>query len=396
MIRIDRSAEVEGAQMHKLRRMAAGIAAAAAVAMVATTAVPALADPPKGTVPTAYDIVGVGSNTDENLFSALTASYNATIKAPSAAHPDVYSWNATPPGSTSTAKTYIAPKAGCSAKTLRPNGSGAGLKALDANTKDGKTGDYCIDFARSSSSRSSSSPKPAAGGVSYVALATDAVTYATRDTGAAKGKPETYAPKNLSLLQLRKILLCTDTNWKQVGGPNEPIKAYLPQISSGTYSFFIKKLGISVQGGCVNVSLEENQGLSKAFDSPNAIFIYSVADYIAQKYHSPLAGHAPKAGQNQFGTDEIGYLGLNKIDGVSPVTTAKIPTINKAFKATTFTRTIYDIVRWTKGTPGNLPANLVPFFGSKAVGGFVCSNKTAVAEIADYGFLPVATCGSGS
>jgi ABC-type phosphate transport system substrate-binding protein len=382
--------------MHKLRRLAAGIAAAAAVAMVATAAVPALADPPKGTVPTAYSIVGVGSNTDENLFSALTASYDATIKVPSAAHPDVYSWNATPPGSTSTATTYITPKAGCSAKTVRPNGSGAGLKTLDANTKDGKTGYYCLDFARSSSSRSSSAPKPAAGGVSYVALATDAVTYATRDTGATKKVPATYAPKNLSLAQLRKIFLCTDTNWKQVGGPNEPIKAYLPQTSSGTYSFWIKKLGITSQGGCVNVKLEENQGLSPQFNSPNAIFIYSVADYIAQKYHSPLPGHAPKAGQNKFGTDQIGFLGLNKIDNISPLTTAKTPTINAAFKKTTFTRTIYDVVRWTKGTPGNLPAKLVPFFGSKAAGGFVCKNTTAIAEIADYGFLPTATCGSGS
>jgi ABC-type phosphate transport system substrate-binding protein len=380
--------------MHKLRRLAAGIAATAAVAMVATAAVPALADPPKGTVPTAYSIVGVGSNTDENLFSALTASYNATIKAPSAAHPHVYSWNATPPGSTSTATTYITPKAGCSAKTVRPNGSGAGLSALDDNTKVGKY--YCIDFARSSSSRSSKAPKPGSNGVSYVALATDAVTYATRDTGAAKGQPETYAPKNLTLAQLRKIFLCTDTNWKQVGGPNQPIKAYLPQTSSGTYSFWIKKLGITAQGGCVNVKLEQNQGLSKAFDSPNAIFIYSVADYIAQKYHSPLAGHAPTAGQNKFGTDQIGYLGLNKIDGISPVTTAKIPTINPAFKTTTFTRTIYDIVRWTAGTRDHIPAYLEPFFGSKAARGYVCSNKTAIAEIADYGFLPAATCGSGS
>src|SRR5580698_6617306 len=99
MIRIDRSAEVEGAQMHKLRRMAAGIAAAAALAVVAT-AVPALADPPAGSggkaavVPAAYDLVGVGANTDDNLFNQLTASYDAKISAGkhSASHPYVYSW----------------------------------------------------------------------------------------------------------------------------------------------------------------------------------------------------------------------------------------------------------------------------------------------------------------
>jgi hypothetical protein len=37
---------VEGEQMHKLRTLTAGIAAAAAIAIVASAAVPALADPP--------------------------------------------------------------------------------------------------------------------------------------------------------------------------------------------------------------------------------------------------------------------------------------------------------------------------------------------------------------
>jgi ABC-type phosphate transport system substrate-binding protein len=384
--------------MLKLRTLAAGIAATAAVAMVATAAVPALADPPGEIHPAAFAIVGVGANTDENLFNALTGSYNATIAHPSAARPHVYSFNATLPGSTSTAIQHIEPKIGCSAKTVRPNGSGAGLKALDQNAKAGKTGDYCIDFSRSSSSRSSTAPAPGKGGVSYVALATDAVTYATRDTGATKTVPATYAPKSLTLAQLRAIFLCKDTNWSQggLGGPNQPIKAYLPQTSSGTYSFWIKKLGITAQGSCVNVTLEENQGLSKQFNSPNAIFIYSVADWIAQKYHSPLAGKKPTAAQNKFGTDQIGYLGLNKIAGISPITAAKVPTINTAFKKTGFTRTIYDVVRWTAGTPGNLPKALVPFFGSKAAKGYVCSNKTAIAEIADYGFLPTASCGSAS
>ena len=284
--------------MRQLRKLAAGIAVAAAVAMAASAGT-ALADPPtsggKQVVPGTVDVVSVGANTDENLFNALTGSYNATIAHPSAAHPHVYSFNATLPGSTSTAVQHIEPKIGCSAKTVRPNGSGAGLKALDQNAKAGKTGDYCLDFSRSSSSRSSSAPAPGKGGVSYVALATDAVTYATRDTGATKTVPATYAPKTLTVAQLRAIFLCKDTNWKQVGGANAPIKAYLPQISSGTYSFFIKKLGITLQGGCVNVALEENQGLSKQFNSPNAIFIYSVADWIAQKYHSPLAGHKPTA-----------------------------------------------------------------------------------------------------
>jgi ABC-type phosphate transport system substrate-binding protein len=388
--------------MNRLRQLTAGVAIAAAVAIAASTAPAAFADPVassgKAIVPKSYDVVGAGADTDQFLFDQLSADYNKTITPAedSAKHPWFLNWDATKPGSTSSAPTKITAKAGCAAIT-RPNGGNAGLKALDANAKDGKgaAATYCIDFARTSSGRAPGSPPPAKGGVVYVALATDAVTYATRDTGATKTIPATYAPKTLNLAQLKKIFLCTDTNWNQVGGPNQPIKAYLPQAGAATTTFWLKKLGITAPGGCVNQALEQNQGLSKQFNSPNAIFIYSVADWIAQKYHSPLAGKKPTAAQNKFGTNEIGYLGLNKIDGISAVTTAKVPTINTAFKKTTFTRTIYDIVRWAP-TADHIPAYLNRFFGPKAAGGYVCSNKTAIAEIADYGFLPTAACGSGS
>ena len=145
----------------------------------------------------------------------------------------------------------------------------------------------------------------------------------------------------------------------------------------------------------MNQALEQNQGLSKQFNSPNAIFIYSVADWIAQKYHSPLAGNKPTATQNAFGTDEIGFLGLNKIDGVSPVTTAKIPTINTAFKKTTLTRTIYDIVRWA---PTGRPHPGLPEPVLRAEGGrrLRLLQQDRDRAIADYGFLPTVTCGSGS
>ena len=386
--------------MHRLRQLTVGVAIAAAVAIAASTA-PALADPisnsGKAAVPTSYDIVGVGADTDQFLFDQLSVDYNKKIPATEHGpkHPWFFNWDATKPGSTSTAKTKITTKAGCPVIT-RPNGGNAGISALDDNTLDGKSGHYCIDFARTSSGRSATSPAPGKGGVLYVALAEDAVTYATRDNHATKTVPATYAPKSLTLSQLKKIFLCTDTNWKQVGGANAPIKAYLPQAGAATTTFWLKKLGISEPGSCVNQALEQNQGLSAQFNSPNAIFIYSVADWIAQKYHSPLPGKKATASQNQFGTDQVGFLGLDKIDGVSPVTTARVPTINKLFKATGFTRTIYDVVRWTATTANHIPAALEPFFSGKAEGGYVCSNKTAIAAIADYGFLPTATCGSGS
>jgi ABC-type phosphate transport system substrate-binding protein len=385
--------------VHRLRQLTAGIAIAATAAIITATAAtpPALADPVnssgKAVTPQSYDIVSVGADTDEYLFDQLSALYDASIPAKdhNAKHPYLYSWDATKPGSTSTAKTTIVPKAGCGAIT-RPNGGNAGLTALDDNEVDGKSGHYCIDFARTSSGRSSTAPAPGKGGVAYVALAEDAVTYATRDTGATKTVPATYAPKSLTAAQLKDIFLCTDTNWDQVGGRDAQIKAYLPPASAATTTFWLKALKITEPGSCVNQSLEQNQGLSKQFDSPNAIFIYSVGDWIAQKYHSAIPGKKPTASQNQYGSDQIGYLGLNKIDGVSPLTTAKIPSINKGFKVTGFTRTLYDIVRWAS-TSDHIPAYLEPILSHA---GFFCHNSKATKAIENYGFLPAATCGSAS
>ena len=93
--------------MRQLRKLAAGIAVAAAVAMAASAGT-ALADPPtsagKQVVPGTVDVVAFGANTDENLFNALSGAYDKTVtpKEHSAAHPYLYSWNATVPGSTST------------------------------------------------------------------------------------------------------------------------------------------------------------------------------------------------------------------------------------------------------------------------------------------------------
>ena len=45
---------------------------------------------------------------------------------------------------------------------------------------------------------------------------------------------------------------------------------------------------------------------------------------------------------------------------------------------------------------GRLPKALVTVLRLKASKGYVCTNKTAITEIADYGFLTNASCGSAS
>jgi hypothetical protein len=58
--------------MRILSKLVAGAAVLATVTMI--SAGPALADPPKGTVPADTDIVGVGSNTSEFLLDLRASS----------------------------------------------------------------------------------------------------------------------------------------------------------------------------------------------------------------------------------------------------------------------------------------------------------------------------------
>jgi ABC-type phosphate transport system substrate-binding protein len=388
---------MEECGMRKLARLFAGTAsvAAAAVLVAGTTVTSASADPignnGKPVVPQSYDVVGVGSNTTEFVLDQISVDYNKTVKDHNANNPYFYSWDAVPPGVNTPGNYLITPKAGCSSKTVRPNGSTAGLEALDENEFDGKTGHYCIDFARSSSSRSSKAPKEGPGGVEYVAFAKDAITWATR----TKAKGGSDAPQSLDLTQLEGIFKCTTTNWDKVGGKNAAIKVYLPQPGSGTLSTWEKFMGITTPGSCVSQAPEENEGSYQGFNSPNAIFIFSIGSYVAQEYHSAACGKKPTASQNEFGCDNAGYLGLDAIDGVAPLTSAKVPTINPKFP-TYYWRTLYNILRWTSETPTHIYERLEPFFDSShdAVKGYLCNNKTAIADIEDYGFVPTSACGT--
>ncbi|MBV9856489.1 MAG: substrate-binding domain-containing protein [Streptosporangiaceae bacterium] len=351
--------------------MASGIASAS----------PVVNDPPKGVTPKATDVVGVGSDTIEFLLDQLSVDYNK-----SHATPHLYSWDATNP-TTGAVGDKIVTKAGC-AKIARPDGSSAGIAALDNNTLDGKTGHFCIDFARSSRGRAATDPKFGPGGISFVALAKDAVTYATRD----KAHGGTDAPANLSTAQLTNIYLCKVTNWKQVGGKNAAIKPFLPQTGSGTRAFFLKAINVTTPGTCVNSSVQENEGTNPALNSGNVIVPFSTAKFIAEVFHSAKCGKKPTGTQNMFGCDTHGVLGLNNINGTKPtVGTGVNTTPNPAFTPA-FVRFVYDVVRWSN-TGSHIPPYEQGFFGR---GGYFCSNPTAEKDIRSYGFLITPLCGVAS
>jgi ABC-type phosphate transport system substrate-binding protein len=412
--------------MRMLSKLLAGVAVAATT--IALTAGPALADPPGKTVPRPTDAVSVGANTTQYLFDQISKQYNT---ANPSATTKFYSWDATNPV-TGAIGDEIETKSNC-ADIARPDGGGAGITALEANTADPKSpGNYCIDYARTASARTSSEPACASGGICFVSMAGDAVTWADR-SAAAGG---TDAPASLTSAQLAKIYECTDTNWDQVGGQNAPIEAFLPQTSAATRTFWLTALGGGTTpitpGNCVidgttsdPNSLEENEGVNPLLNTPEGIFIYSVGDYISQVYHSAACINSdcspnssnvvctPKKAQNKFGCNESGVLQLGAIGSGStskpttpwPLTpTSKNVKINANFSIL-FQRTLSEVVRYDPNTADHIPGgesgspggiNLEQFFGAS---GYLCTNSSAQKEIKDYGFLSswkLSTCGAVS
>ena len=376
------------------------VGTAVAVTAVAMAAPSALADPPGGVTPKYFDVVGVGSSTTTYIMDQISVDYNDTHHTHNSTHPWIYSWDAAPTGA-----LFVA-KQGCKPITRSSvNGSSAGIAALAAGAK-GAHGAFCADFGRSSRARKSTDPKLGPGGIAFVTFARDAITYATRI--AAKGGSN--APKNLTTADLTKIYTCSVRNWSAFGGKPGTILAILPQSKSGTYASFLSDIGVTTPGPCITTSttLEENQGIAAVFNSPNAIYPFSIGRWLAQEYRSPkcliesgsvcVKTAKPGPGQNLFGAAINGFLGLNSINGTKPTAgVGSKQVINPAFTPKFF-RFIYNVVRYSSTTPTHIPAYLEGFFNpaSERIPGYLCANKKAKADIVAYGFLNTPFCGAVS
>jgi len=355
-------------------RISMGLTITGAVAAVlGILAGPAVADPPVGIVPAHTSIVGVGSDTTQAVLNQISLDYDRTT-----ATRKLYSFDAT-------GSATIVTKTGCAAIT-RPNGSSAGITALKANARpSGDATDFCIDFARSSRS-----PKAGDGTtthLAFVAYAKDAVTWSANAT--------TNAPASLSTPQLRAIYSCNAALlgtgktgrviWNEVGGTSTAaVVPVIPQSSSGTRSFFLSKIGVTTLGSCVvptNNSVVENEGTNPIFanaNKANEVFPYSVAVYLAQTVHNHGAGTQ-------------GQLKLHSVNGVAPTTgTGTATKINPAFP---YIRSVYNVVR-DNAAANHVPTYLQPIFGAGNDTGYICTNATAQADLASFGFLSLGSnCG---
>jgi hypothetical protein len=384
----------EELKMRMLHKVMAGAAVAAAALTLAGGL--AFADPHAEVTPSAGSVVGVGSNTSEYLLDQLSLKYDTANPHKT----QIYSLDACQvTGCTSAADVVI--KEGCKPIPRADiSGSSAGISELALNTPDRK-GHFCIDFARSSRDPRATDP----GGIAFVILALDNVTYAS----LAKGS---NVPGNLSIGQLHAIYTCDVTRkgykpntWGALlgtkakkGTRNVAIAPYLPATGSDStlFSFGRPK--------CVTESatLQENEGIDPIFtgkNAPNILIPFSAGRWIAQAYHSAACAKkgcptvknqgvfiqckTPAKGQNLFGCDINGPLRLNDIDGVSAITGRGAKTVlNPNF---TFPVTLFVVVRGTF----SIPTYLATFFGRR---GAFCSAAYA-SVIRAYGFSPAPTCG---
>ncbi|SMD15050.1 type 2 periplasmic-binding domain-containing protein [Kibdelosporangium aridum] len=220
----------------------AAVTLGAAVAVVSLAAGNAVADP--GSTPLRGDIVGVGSDTTQDLTQALGDLYNSEHQRPA---DWVASWHAT-------GSSPITPKDGAPSIT-RPNGSSAGINALIA---DGDA--HNLDFARSSRYRGSN---PVEANYSFLQFARDGLTYATATT--------TNVPSTTTTADLHDIYSRSTPNCVPL------LKPYVPQLGSGTRQFFLASIGLTENtlGNCAAVSQEHDA--SVVVGDPNAIAPFSVA-----------------------------------------------------------------------------------------------------------------------
>lgn len=333
------------------------VAAAALATMVGVSPATAGVDTDPPNVPKKSDIVGVGSDTTEDVIgrdggtlndSGFTINYNATDPKNK-----LWSFDAFPAGS------EITTAPGCT--ITRPSGSSAGIAALKA---DQESGAGCIDFARSSRVKNPSTD----GDLVFVPFARDGVTWIRFPK--SEGGSTYNAPGNLTTADLKGIFECTITNWSQVGGQDATIEPYLPQSGSGTRSFFLAAIGVTAPGGCVNQpsGFPENSGQAvPAEDRPNAIVPYSIAKHIAQS--------------NGFGQDLRADSDLGNIDGKKPIAKGKL---NSDF-APGFLRDVFNVLK-----PADLSKrSFKKIFGTR---GYICDHPEIIKR-AGFGPINGAACG---
>lgn len=387
------------------KRLVAGFASLAVAATLGSTLAggAAHADPKQYTA-----AVGVGSDTVQDVFNAFAGTTNGAFYSPLSSGAatggrQLISFDAINPTGGSTCIT-----AKLNGPTFtRPNGSGAGRKALYASSGLSTTGftgtsatGTCatgvdisgqVDFARSSSV--SSSVVGGATVVSYLPFGRDGVSFAYyRKNGA----PVTTLSKS-------DLVSLYTTGSASIGGVR-----IIPcglNLSSGTFAFWNQQLGVASTENaatteCNNLlgaRAEENDGTAlkargdalaaiAANSGDEVVVAFSAASFIAKSNN--VAPGAPPAG---VGIGSISNAGGGTGPELGSPVTGTAPSLAPNatfFNDTTFGRFVYTVLPTSVATgPGNAAIKAL-FVGSTSA---VCS---APSTISSFGFLPIGTCGT--
>ncbi|MCH5672481.1 Ig-like domain repeat protein [Streptomyces gilvus] len=345
-------------------RSTAALVAAAVVAGGLALASPAYADPtPAGTF---RQLVGVGSDTTQDVLNALAGdtvagqSYAATA-VKSAGGAGLASYDAIEPGTGSTTSDITTRSGGPS--FLRPNGSGKGRLALSESLTGDKFPDSTgvaikgqVDFARSSSG-----PSFSGSALTYIPMARDAIGVAVRGSGL----------DTLTVAQLHDIYVGTLTT---VNG--QTVHPKIPQSGSGTRKFFLSILGLQDSDLAPSVqAVQENQGNS-ALTEDGALVPFSVGSWIAQNN-----GVAPDYTKTSVAGG--GHLAAIQLPGdagaTSPVTTVngKLAAVDAYYENATFGRDVYNVVPTRAIDPTSI------FFDKDLYDVFVTSGSHTAALASD-------------
>ncbi|MEU1405478.1 Ig-like domain repeat protein [Streptomyces sp. NPDC005728] len=357
-------------------RSTAALVAAAVVAGGLALASPAYADPtPAGTF---RQLVGVGSDTTQDVLNALAGdtvngkSYTGTA-VKSATGAGIASYDAIEPGTGSTT-SHITTRSG-GPSFLRPNGSGKGRLALSQSLTGDKYPDSSgvsvkgqIDFARSSSGPSTSGTA-----FTYIPFARDAVGVAAK--GSALG--------SLTVDQLHDIYSGSLTS---VGG--QTVHPKIPQSGSGTRKFFLSAIGLTDATISPNIpTVQENQA-DGALAEDGALVPFSVGSWIAQNNDvaPDYSKDAAAAGAHLAAVQLPGDSGAT-----SPVTTVngKLAPVNAYYENATFGRDVYNVVPSRAIDPRSIffDKDLYDVFVTTGSHSAALASDAAEGVIASFGFV---------
>lgn len=393
----------------------AGATACAAALLVGALGVPAIADPSSAPGPQGTTLVGLGSDTIQDVLNGLAAASEGALASYDA--------------SINTAT--VTPRDGSAVTIPRANGSSAGRDLLRVAI--GQTGSASIplpvgvggstsvttattagyiDFARSSSAGSA----PVSGGVlAFVPFAKDTVSVAVGPTSPLAVVPwqKGTGSEALSAPTLWNVYR-GDVKYAYISGAGTEgspyayhsvgatdtapggttayeIQALLPQVGSGTRSFFAGQIGLANEGAitAVNTSkpgtilwdgVQEHDGSALELDD-TAVVPFSIAQWVAQS--RGLDG----VNDRRHGAQILGLDGQAAVvydDEQEEYSTSPAYTV--------ITRNVFNIVpsRWLDD-PANLAHEV--FAGQSS---FVCQ-QTAVIQAYGFQLLPngsgPGTCG---